>query len=426
MIASPGLRPRIGRRAFMSLLVLAVASASAVGAKILRDRVSTVEVLPNGSTPTVPPTPNPTEAWSVLPAAPISGRAGHTAVWTGTELIVWAGWDEAHEVEGLPNGAAFDPVKQTWRTIKPSPIAPRGRGAVVWTGDEVIVYGGVQWEGTIGDAGAYRPSTDTWRKLPASGLGDDRAGVAYAWTGDRFIVWGGTSGYAEPKNYANGAAYDPKTNTWTKIAAAPLSARLHPSFAWTGSELLVWGGQGDIVEGDGFSHPKYLVDGAAYDPSSDSWRKLPKAPIAGRYGERSFWTGKEMLVVGGERWDADGDVVLKDAAAFNPSSGSWRTFAWDAGDREDFPVVWTGTELVVWGGYRMVPEGEGFGVIPIKEGIAVDPSDGSIRTLPDAPIAARYGHAMAWLGDRLFIWSGIGAPTDSDDMLSDGATYDPN
>ena len=36
-------------------------------------------------------------SWSALPESPFRGRTGAVAVWTGTEMIIWGGL-------GIPNG----------------------------------------------------------------------------------------------------------------------------------------------------------------------------------------------------------------------------------------------------------------------------------------------------------------------------------
>ena len=75
---------------------------------------------------------------------------------------------------------------------------------------------------------------------------------------------------------------------------------------WTGKELLVWGGQ---ISGNGRSKS----DGAAYDPSTRTWRLLPDSPVLPTGGQTAVWTGSEMVVVRGV------------AAAYRPASNSWRS-----------------------------------------------------------------------------------------------------
>ena len=68
------------------------------------------------------------------------------------------------------------------------------------------------------------PGAAGWTRLPRAPIAP-RSEYAAVWTGKKMIVWGGYSGNTQ---YGDGAAYDPATRTWTKIAAGPLPARTSP------------------------------------------------------------------------------------------------------------------------------------------------------------------------------------------------------
>ena len=73
------------------------------------------------------------DAWTVMavPGSPSGPRRGATAVWTGKEMIVWGGYDGQPEA----TGARYDPVTDTWLPVSTS-VAPRPRSnhVAVWTG----------------------------------------------------------------------------------------------------------------------------------------------------------------------------------------------------------------------------------------------------------------------------------------------------
>src|SRR6476646_1800396 len=71
--------------------------------------------------------------------APPKGRWTHTAVWTGTEMIIWGGNDGSY----LNTGGRFNPALNTWTPV-PTATAPVGRyyHTAVWSGTEMIVWGG--------------------------------------------------------------------------------------------------------------------------------------------------------------------------------------------------------------------------------------------------------------------------------------------
>ena len=54
--------------------------------------------------------------------------------------------------------------------------------------------------------------------------------------------------------------------------------------------------------------------GLSYDPGTNRWLPLPPAPILGRYGPTSVWTGRELIVWGG----GSAYPLFADGAAFTP------------------------------------------------------------------------------------------------------------
>jgi hypothetical protein len=61
----------------------------------------------------------------------------------------------------------------------------------VWTGDQMVVWGGrLGLDGYPPDAASYVPTTAIWARLRRGSL-VPRAGHSAVWTGDRMIVWGG-------------------------------------------------------------------------------------------------------------------------------------------------------------------------------------------------------------------------------------------
>jgi hypothetical protein len=91
---------------------------------------------------------------------------------------------------------------------------------------------------------------------------------------------------------------------------------------WTGKEMIIWGGS--RLRGD--SLRSYFVrTGGAYDPKTDSWRKVPTAPVPGGSGYSSIWTGDEMILWGDPRRGrrSAGNI----GAAYDPATIEWRGIA---------------------------------------------------------------------------------------------------
>src|SRR5206468_1921081 len=85
-----------------------------------------------------------------------SGREAHTAVWTGTEMIIWGG-----RYDGT--GGRYNPATDTWASIS-SVNAPQARQqhTAVWSGSEMIIWGGFNGTFLINTGGRYDPLSDTW------------------------------------------------------------------------------------------------------------------------------------------------------------------------------------------------------------------------------------------------------------------------
>jgi N-acetylneuraminic acid mutarotase len=175
-------------------------------------------------------------------------------------MIVTGGETDAGHF--FADAAAYNPATHAWRKL-PSMPTPRTDATAVWDGTEVLVVGG--WN-VVGGRGvwlargvAFNPTTNTWRWLPAMKF--PRQGHVAVWTGSRLLVWGGeskqTGAWVLPPH---GEAFDPVANTWTALPTSPLPGRIGAIAVWTGSEMLVWGGQSGVG-----LHP--LADGAALTPA---------------------------------------------------------------------------------------------------------------------------------------------------------------
>jgi hypothetical protein len=270
-----------------------------------------------------------------------SARAGHTAVWTGTEMIVWGGYTAGGT---LNTGAKFNPVTQTW-TPTSTAGAPSGRSGhiAVWTGTSMLVWGGANSVGLLRDAALYDPVADQWTSVVLPGAFPGSQGAKAAWTGDRVLVWGGIGANGDLNSGAE-LLFDGKgvPTQWIamSLANAP-SPRDSHSAIWTGQSLLIWGGR------NGTGTP--LGDGAAFNPATNGWTTLSSvnAPAA-RFSHCAVWTGQEMLV-------ADGTTGLTEFAsgsAYNPGTDQWRPLSGQGNPlpRTGPAAVWTGTEVLVFGG----------------------------------------------------------------------------
>lgn len=284
------------------------------------------------------------DEWTTIsPINAPTARSGHVAVWTGEEMILWGGSSRSGF---LNTGARFNVAEARWDSVSFSgaPVERNGHVAV-WTGEKMIVWGGRNGSGLLKDGGVYDPAADQWSALSLPGSPAARADATAVWAGDRMIVWGGTGAGglldtgSQLKFDANGEPFQwaPTTTVGTP------EGRVAHGAVWAGDEMIVWGGQGATT---------LLSDGVAYDPEADSWTVLESngAPTA-RRGHISIWLGQEqdsMVVVGGE---TDSGASAS-GAAYDIGRRTWRplTLGGDPVPRSEASVVWTGSDLIIFGG----------------------------------------------------------------------------
>jgi hypothetical protein len=353
-------------------------------------------------------------------------------------MVVWGGAPDL-DSDPLTDGAAYDPAAGTWRPVPAAPLSPRYDATALWTGHEMVIFGGTSTDGDIlADGAAWDPVANRWRVLPASPLGP-RDGAVVAWAGDRMVVWGGAT-VPPPDNpdaptemRADGAAYVPATNRWAPVAAAPIPARAGAESVWTGSRLLVTGG---YHEGDDDDR----TDGAALDPVAGAWSPIAARPAPGSCAGDVTCTGV---------WTGTVALFPSSGLAYDPAAGRWSAmspYPSAGATLTTDPAVWTGTRLLAWGspqdpsaddGSGSAAPGatatDGSGAADAGDGSAADTSLGAPvggvydpatdRWQPFAggPLSGRTDHTAVWTGKELLVWGGTAADT----ALADGASYRP-
>jgi N-acetylneuraminic acid mutarotase len=336
-----------------------------------------------------------TDTWSLVsPMGAPGRRQSHVAVWTGSEMVVWGG-------RGDPSGGRYDPVTDTWRPMSTANApAPRWNASVVWTGTQMIVWGGDNGF-VLNSGGRYDPASDAWTPLPNAPLAP-RAYHAAAWTGSQMVVWGGYNGYIG-QMYGDGARYDLATNSWLPVSGANApNARFYHTAVWTGSEVVVWGG---------LNYPVYDLSGGRYNPVTDTWTptSLAGAPSL-RWFHAAVWTGTEMIVEGGTPGVVSG-------GRYRPATDTWTATSStnSAHNGQGITAVWTGTEMILWGGLD-----DDF--FFHNDGGRYDPAGNVWRPTGTMNVPAARGlHAAAWTGIEMIVWGGFSWGGQS----RPGGVYDP-
>ena len=256
----------------------------------------------------------------------------------------------------------------------------------VWTGKDMLIFGGSGTSGASSNGAAYDPATNTWRKLapiPASLGGNLTGSGSYAvWTGKVMVAWGFFE--RSGRQALAAATYNPAANSWTTGTVAPARAPLFGDAFWTGKQMIVWGSSADSPEG------------FAYDPATERWSMLPAAPLrrAARDSMLAVWTGRYLVVGGG-----DGSTGLqKDAAAYDPATNSWTRLP-------DAPVGFegNGTAPDIWTGASVITIE---GAVPGGRPLSLDLTTRSWSLGPKAPVPRRQEAHEIWTGSEVLIWGG--------------------
>ncbi len=335
------------------------------------------------------------DTWSSISiqqsTAPV-GRAGHAAVWTGSEMLLWGGTatDSSQAVNGQP--WVYDPALDAWSARSgagaPAPFNPPS----IWSGTELLI-----WNTDAASGGAYDPSADTWRTIPTVGAPSSRQSAVVQWAAGRMFVWGGVTSASVYLD--TGAIYSPSTNVWSAVSSAGAPApRSQALSAYSSDRVLVWGGR----DGSG-----YLATGGRYDAAGNAWLPMSTASApTPRSDATAVWSGSRMIVWGGLE---SGSALVSSGGRYDPSSDTWSPTSLVAAPlgRTQHSAVWADGMMLVFGGYRSFAGGgpQPFG--PLKSGARYDPVADAWSTMsPAGGPRTRYQHSAIWTGNEMILWGG--------------------
>ncbi len=306
-----------------------------------------------------------------MASSPLQGRSTMASVWTGQEMIVWGGEGTGRF---FADGAAYDPTTDTWRMLAPSPLSARNAPAAVWTGDEVLLWGGHGDSGGQTDGAAYDPATDTWRPIADAPMTSDGLPQA-VWTGEQMLVVAGF-------NSVTAAAYDPGSDTWRSMPPVPGQPLGHEMRAvWTGTHMILRGEYRN-------AGPSMDMAGGlfTYDPAGDRWSELPPTGHDNAYLTNLAFTGEHLLRVTQE----PGALVTR----YDFDTETWVGIArWP---QDPWPMetsVWTGDQVLLWGGG--------------DDALLIDPDTGTFTTTPAGGGPKRIYPAAVWADGILVVWGGF-------------------
>jgi N-acetylneuraminic acid mutarotase len=353
-----------------------------------------------------------TPSWVTMAAAP-SGFAGrqHPA-WCsmGSKLFVWGGAGNAAGSD-LGDGAIYDPSNDTWSTIATTGAPTARIGAVaVWTGSVVVVWGGGDLAATTDyNTGArYNPGSNTWSAMSNGGAPSARRNAFAVWTGSRVLVFGG-----EQKNgsaVGNAGLYDPVNDVWSNTAGGAPPSALSPAVGWNGASFYVYGGRAGAND---------VATLSSYTPSSNTWAPLTAGPAA-REAAFGAVDGANFVVWGG----INGTTLKSDGARYATAGTTWTPLGTTGAPvaRQAVNRV-SGWAANVASGVTLLVGGQGSASTDFKKDGAIYDSAADKWTAVSAwPSGADHEAAAAvWTGTEFVIWGGRNAGS----VIATGERFKP-
>lgn len=367
-------------------------------------------------------------------------RRQRSALGSFLAVVVMAGACGDGEPTLLPTPSPAPAVQQAWSRVAPGPLATRRQAAAVWTGREVLVFGGsadrcprrtcrTAEARQARDAAAYNPGTDRWRVI---------APLPVAMPGVRAAV-SGRLVFALSSSFL---AYDVDRNRWRKLPPPPFPR----------SVRLTATADGRVVA-TAIDHKSAQQRDYEYDVAASRWFPLPDDPIGVAYNRWTLPAPDGGLVLLAVQEPADPGLVppVYGAARLDRDARQW-TLLPNSAIPVGIQVWWPVGGLVVsalggrlrgtnfaagtagyrYGGFldaaagrwRPLPEpvppypGGSRGALAwahaagartvVADRYALDlPAGRWLRIDPPPPDAAyREEAAVTWAGDRLFVWGG--------------------
>jgi hypothetical protein len=273
----------------------------------------------------------------------------------------------------------------SWQEFPGSPLSPREAALGLWTGTEVLILGGsdepcppnadcVEDPTPLTDGAALNPDTGQWRRI---------ADAPVPLTGAQGVVVGQT-GFVLRAGAEELLTYSVADDRWGTLPV-PFDTSGWYALAAAGDRLVAYLASDEADRGD--DH--------LYDPATGQWRTLPADPLGDAFDRTAVWTGQELLLFDKELVPNPGAErpSIARAAGYDPAADEWRRLP-DSGILSTSPWVLTaggdlvnpnlggadGGETNNWG--RTYPDGGRF-----------SPATGEWSPLPDPPAGAEPEHS---------------------------------
>lgn len=190
--------------------------------------------------------------------------------------------------------------------------------------------------------GRFDPVANVWSPAHAGigGSGSEGAIRVAAATmipaGQQLLMWTGVTDADTSQDHVD--SYSPGTDTFVEHLVSGGPDQSVSVTAFTDRTVYAWAS----------GTPRRAGGLYSYKIGENSWRALPAAPMLASGSASMTWTGTELLIFGGFVYPTG---WIGDGAAFNPATATWRALPKSPlSARRDAMSFWTGQAFVVWGG----------------------------------------------------------------------------
>jgi len=340
------------------------------------------------------PAPSSFGSWAPMADSPLSPRPYAVSAWTGSEAIFWAGTNLDRSFAYV-DGALYDPANNTWRDLEVPGWGHPGLTSVYFDGKLYVL--------AKGSGSTFDPLAASWADLPQV-----KQMLLAAMVSTDTAVWGLGPPLLNQEGPADLAIarYEPASDSWEngpvyEAAAeqggiAQALTRLEAPVMWTGSEIVVWGGEAGTL---------------AFDPGAETWREIaaPIPPDGLPAASTAVVTNRGLAAV--VAVDRQGQDPIVSVAVLNGQGWNWLDAEIPIADPNSLTAAAAGDWIVLFSADEAP--------------VVVHVPSGSWQRDSSAPLQGLRAPNTVWTGNSLIVWGGVTVPTKESSLPPNGAVWTP-